>query len=314
MPTSLRHLILAALVVAAAPHPSHAQAAASARVQRQYVVADDGHRLALWEARPAGVPKGELVLLHGRTWSALPNFDLHAPRQQVSVMEALVAKGYAVYALDQRGYGSTARDKTGWLTPLRAAADAEVVADWVAARAPGRRRPALLGYSRGSATAMLATQRHPEKVSSLIMYAPYYNITKRPDVPPEPTTPPRVPTTRKAAGEDFLTPASTPPGVKDAYVGSAVKSDSVRVDWRHEEQFNALNPLKIHTPTLILHGEADPIAMEAGLPTFFSMLGTVDRAWVVLAHSDHVAHLERTAAFVYAVTSFLERPAARQGR
>jgi pimeloyl-ACP methyl ester carboxylesterase len=146
------------------------------------------------------------------------------------------------------------------------------------------------------------------------MYAPYYNFTKRPEVPAEPTTPPRVATTRKAAGEDFLTPASTPPGVKDAYVRSAVKSDSVRVDWRHEEQFNALNPLKIHTPTLILHGEADPIAKEAGLPTFFSLLGTVDRAWVVLARSDHVAHLERTAAFVYAVTSFLERPVGSQAR
>ncbi|MDB4889330.1 MAG: hydrolase [Gemmatimonadetes bacterium] len=311
---NLLGVYIVALPALAAPHATHAQASASARVQRQDIVADDGHRLALWEARPAGTPKGEIVLLHGRTWSALPNFDLHAPGQQVSVMEALVAKGYAVYALDQRGYGSTPRDKTGWLTPLRAAADAEAATDWVAARAPGKRRPALLGYSRGSATAMLATQRHPEKMSSLIMYAPYYNITKRPEVPAEPTTPPRVATTRKAAGEDFLTPASTPPGVKDAYVRSAVKSDTVRVDWRHEEQFNALNPLKIHTPTLILHGEADPIAKDAGLPTFFSMLGTVDREWVVLAKSDHVAHLERTTAFVYAVTSFLERPAVSQLR
>ena len=39
-------------------------------------------------------------------------------------------------------------------------------------------------------------------------------------------------------------------------------------------------------------------------------LASVDRAWVVLAHSDHVAHLERTAAFIHAVTSFLERPGA----
>ena len=314
MTTSLRYLIVAASVLATTPHVAYTQRTPISLVQRQEIVADDGHRLALWEARPAGVPKGEIVLLHGRTWSALPNFDLHAPGQQVSVMEALAAKGYAVYALDQRGYGATARDRTGWLTPRRAAADAEAATDWVAARAPGKRRPALLGYSRGSATAMLATQRHPEKVSSLIMYAPYYNIAKRPEVPAEPTTPPRVATTREAAGEDFLTPKSTPPGVKAAYVRSAVKSDPVRVDWRHEEEFNALNPLKIHTPTLILNGEADPIAKEAGLPAFFSLLGTVDRAWVVLAGADHVAHLERTAAFVYAVTSFLERPGAPQVR
>lgn len=310
MTTKLRSLIFAASVLAGAANTMYGQAAPASRVQRQEVIADDGHRLSLWSALPAGRPKGEIVLLHGRTWSALPNFDLHALGQNVSVMEALVAQGFAVYALDQRGYGATPRDKTGWLTPVRAAADAEAVTDWVAARAPGKRRPALLGYSRGSATVMLAAQRHPEKLSSLILYAPYYNITKRPEVPKEPPAPPRAATTRVAAGEDFLTPSSTPPGVKEAYVRSAVKSDPVRVDWRHEEQFNALDPAKIHTPTLILHGDADPYANDAGLAVFFPRLATVDRAWVVLAHSDHVAHLERTAAFIHAVTSFLERPGA----
>ena len=126
--------------------------------------ADDGHRLVLWEKRPVRAARGEIVLLHGRTWSALPNFDLRVTGQHVSLMDALVARGYAVYALDQRGYGSTARDTTGWLTPDRAAADAGVVADWVASHAPHARRPALFGYSRGSATAMLVAQRHPEKV------------------------------------------------------------------------------------------------------------------------------------------------------
>ncbi|MEO8335386.1 MAG: alpha/beta fold hydrolase [bacterium] len=314
MTTQFRSLIVAAAVLVAAPPVSHAQTATAQRVQRQDVVADDGHHLALWSTRPTGQPKGEIVLLHGRTWSALPNFDLHAPGQKVSVMEALADLGYAVYALDQRGYGQTARDKTGWLTPLRAAADAEAVTDWVASRAPNKRRPALLGYSRGSGTAMLAAQRHPEKVSSLILYAPYYNIAQRPDVPAEAAKPPRAATTREAAGEDFLTPDSTPAGVKAAYVRSAVQSDPVRVDWRHEEQFNVLDPAKVRTPTLILHGELDPVAKDAGLADFFTRLATVDRSWMVLAHSDHVAHLERTAAWVHAVTSFLERPGVRQVR
>ena len=275
--------------------------------RRNEVRADDGHRLVLWEKRPAGQPVGEIVLLHGRTWSALPNFDLHAPAQHVSLMDALAAKGYAVYALDQRGYGATARDATSWLTPQRAARDAENAADWVAARAPGARRPALLGYSRGSATAMLVAQRHPQKVSALIMYGPYHNIMKLPEVAPEPLRPPREATTAFGAAEDFTTPDSTPPGVKAAYVRSATRSDPVRVDWRHEEQFNALDPAAIKTPTLLIHGDRDPYAMEAGLPVFFSRLATADRWWVVLASSDHVAHLERQAAFVLAVTGFLER-------
>ena len=89
---------------------------------------------------------------------------------------------------------------------------------------------------------------------------------------------------------------------------ASLRYDPIRVDWRHEEQFNALDPVIIHTPTLIIHGEFDPYANGAGLPVFYTKLAAVDRAWVVLASADHVAHLERTAAFVQAVTSFLERP------
>jgi len=121
MTTTIRSLIVAACVSAAAPLVAHAQATSAPHVERREVVADDGHHLALWEARPTGSPKAEIVLLHGRTWSALPNFDLHASGQKVSVMAELARRGYAVYALDQRGYGATARDRTGWLTPVRAA-------------------------------------------------------------------------------------------------------------------------------------------------------------------------------------------------
>ncbi|MEP6729291.1 MAG: alpha/beta fold hydrolase [bacterium] len=311
MNSSLRFLVAAAGLLVAAPHVVVAQNAVAAP-QRREVRADDGHRLVLWEKRPATLPKGEIVLLHGRTWSALPNFDLHVAGQKVSAMDALVAKGYAVYALDQRGYGATARDTTGWLTPERAAADAEAVTDWVAAHAPNSRRPALLGYSRGSATVMLAAQRHPEKISALIMYAPYHNIVKPSAIPPEPARPPRARTTAEGAAEDFLTPDSTPAGVKDEYVRSATKLDPIRVDWRHEEQFNVLDPAAIHVPILILHGERDPYANAAALPVFYSKLNAVDRSWIVLAGADHVAHLERTSAWVHAITSFLERPAAER--
>jgi pimeloyl-ACP methyl ester carboxylesterase len=284
-----------------------AQAQASPAPRKNDVRADDGHTLVLWEKRPAGTPRGEIILLHGRTWSALPNFDLHVKGKSVSLMDAFVAKGYAVYALDQRGYGSTSRDATGWLTPERAAADAEAVADWVAARAPQSRRPALFGYSRGSATVMLAAQRHPEKLSALILYGPYHNVVKPPEIPAEPRVPPRARTTAEGAAEDFITPDSTPAGVKEAYIKAATTSDPVRVDWRHEEQFNALNPAAVHVPTLVIHGERDPYAAEAALPVFFSRLAAVDRSWVVLASADHVAHLERQGVFVQEVVGFLER-------
>ncbi len=303
--TRARFLLLLAALLGTAPLCSAQQLA------RNEVVASDGHRLVLWSRMPSALPKGEIVLLHGRTWSARPNFDLHVTGKHVSLIDALVAKGYAVYALDQRGYGATPRDTSGWLTPERAAGDAESVADWVAARAPRGRHPALLGYSRGSATAMLAAQQHPEKLSVLIMYGPYHNVEQPPEIPVEPKSPPRARTTAEGAGEDFISPDMTPAGVKDAYVKSATTLDPVRVDWRHEEQFNVLDPAKIHTPTLVIHGEKDPYAAAAGIPNFFAKLASVDRAWVVLAGTDHVAHLERQGAFVQAIVAFIEREGVR---
>ena len=276
-------------------------------LRKQELRADDGHRLMLWEKRPATRAKGEILLLHGRTWSALPNFDLHVAGQQVSLMNALVAEGYAVFALDQRGYGATARDTSGWLTPTRAVDDVAATTDWIAAHSPSFRRPAVLGYSRGSATAMLAAQKYPKRVSALVMYAPYYNVVERPAVPEEPRTPPRAATTDTAAAEDFITPESTPAGVKAAYVKAARASDPVRVDWRREGQFSVLDPAKLRVPTLLLHGERDPYAAGAALPTFFAKIATNDKWWIVLAGTDHVAHLERTSAFAKAIAGFLQR-------
>ena len=94
--------------------------------------------------------------------------------------------------------------------------------------------------------------------------------------------------------------------MKDAYVTAATTMNPVRVDWRHEEQFNALDPALVRVPTLVIHGDRDPYAAGAAVPEFMSRLGTVDRWWIVLAHADHVAHLERPAAFVQGVVSFLE--------
>jgi pimeloyl-ACP methyl ester carboxylesterase len=270
----------------------------------------DGHPLTVWSKRPPIPARGAILLLHGRTWSARPNFDLQLPGMRVSLMDALVARGYAVYALDQRGYGGTPRDATGWLTPDRAERDVATVLDWVAAREsrPLRPRvPALLGYSRGAMTAMLSAQRHPEKIAAVILYGFPYDVAATHPVPVDPAVPTRIRTTATGAGEDFITPQATVPGLKEAYVRAALAMDSIRVDWRQEGQFDALDPRALRAPTLLLSGERDPYANAANLQAFFPQIATADRWWVVLPGVDHVAHLEAQDAFVNAVASFLDR-------
>ena len=55
----------------------------------------------------------QILLLHGRTWSSLPDFDLQVEGEKLSVMDNLAELGFSVWALDARGYGETPRDKSG---------------------------------------------------------------------------------------------------------------------------------------------------------------------------------------------------------
>ena len=310
--------IRALLLTAAALAGAEAALAQPTRVLERREVRVDGHPMSVWSKRPPTPVSGSILLLHGRTWSARPNFDLRDPGNRVdaSLMDALVARGYSVYALDLRGYGGTPRDASGWLTPDRAERDVSVVLDWVYAREVAgngtrqsvpARKPMLLGYSRGAQVAMLVAQRHPEKVAGLVLYG-FPDPAVAPAAPaPDPAVPPRERTTQAAAGEDFISPAVTPRGVKEAYVRMATTMDSIRVDWRMETQLAAIDPAKVRVPTLLLSGERDPYANASNHPAFFARLGTADRWLVVLPGADHAAHLETQGAFVNALVAFMGR-------
>lgn len=269
----------------------------------------DGHELALW-TRSAKAPRATLLLVHGRTWSSLPNFDLRPTGEDRSVIDAFVRRGYAVYALDQRGYGATARDATGWLTPARAVADVRAALDHIAARHPRiAQRPALLGYSRGAQVAVMLAQSDARAASALVLFGfpPGVRNTTSPSV----ETPPRAPTTAAAAAEDFITPGAASRAVIDAYVAAAIASDPVRVDWRDESGF-VFDPAKISTPTLMIYGVNDPFRNPASV-AFFDALAARDRAYVVLPDSDHAAHVENSArAWTHAIDGFLQTPRAKE--
>jgi pimeloyl-ACP methyl ester carboxylesterase len=272
-----------------------------------HIVEVDGHPIAVWEKSPAD-PRGTIVLIHGRTWSSLPDFDLQVPGEDLSLMDGLVAEGYATYAVDLRGYGGTPRDETGWLTPDRAARDVEAVLRWVANRTGDR--PALFGWSYGSMVAQLTAQRFGEGVDVLVLFGypvgPDTDFSSRDPVPDQP---PRVPTTASAAASDFIIPGSISRQAIDEYVRHALAADPVRVDWRNLEEWRELDPAKIRVPTLLLQGEKDPFAPTDRQAAFFSRLGTPDRSWVTIAGGDHAAHLETARPrFLHALVGFLNQP------
>jgi pimeloyl-ACP methyl ester carboxylesterase len=295
----------------AAPQRNQAPAATSSAPER-FTVQSDGHPMAVWARRPA-TPKGAVLLVHGRTWSSRPDFDLQVNGLQRSVLVSLAAQGLATYAVDLRGYGETPRDATGWLTPKRAAADIVNVATWIGQQYPTLPKPTLIGWSRGAAQAQLAAQQAPGRLSGLVLFGFVFDPELQFAESTVPDKPEMLKNTPESAVSDFLSPKVTPPAVVQAFVDQALKADPVMVDLKGDAEFNLLKPDKVTVPTLVLFGENDPGVVLSDAGKFFAKLGTHDKQMVELAGADHCAHLEDTHdAWIAAVVNFINRPPARR--
>ncbi|MBV6416958.1 MAG: hypothetical protein CMLOHMNK_01576 [Steroidobacteraceae bacterium] len=282
--------------------------ASAATAPARHTVTVEGHPVAVW-SRVAARPEHAILLVHGRTWSTLTDFDLQPRGERRSVMRALQGARYAVYGIDLRGYGETPRNADGWSLPNQSANDVAQVLDWIHQRHPRLPKPALLGWSMGSMVAQLAAQCHPQALSDLILYG-YPRDPGAPAVaPPTPAAPPREATTRERALSDFISPQVTSQTVVEAFVGAALAHDPVRADWKQLEEYAALDGARVGAPTLVIHGERDPLAPIAAQARLFVSLGNPDKQWVVLAEGDHAAMLEDTHdAFIAAIRAFIERP------
>jgi alpha-beta hydrolase superfamily lysophospholipase len=276
----------------------------------RFTVQSDGHPMAVWARIPEN-PRRAILLIHGRTWSSRPDFDLQVPGLHRSVLADLAAQGVASYALDQRGYGETPRDATGWLTPKRAAADVANVLTWIATRHPALPKPALLGWSRGAAVAYLAAQNFTSRMSALILFGYVIDPDGEPFVDGlVADQPAKTKNTKEDAISDFIEPDVTPDAMVKAFVDTALKTDPILVDWKGEGEFSPLKAAAITVPTLLMHGEHDPNVPDDMAAKFFVKLGTPDRQYVVLPGADHCAQLEDTHdKFIAAIVGFLTRPA-----
>lgn len=271
----------------------------------QRVTMDDGHQLTLYR-RSAENPTGSILLIHGRTWSALPDFDLVTAQENLSMMKALVKEGLAVYAVDLRGYGKSLRDKSGWNTPQRAAKDTAMVLDYINSRHKTLKGTTVFGWSNGSLVAMLTAQKYPNKVKNLILYGFPLDTEATISDGPKDQVPPRKPTTAAAAAEDFIIPGTISNQAVEAYVKAALLADPVRADWNRLSQWEQLDAARILVPTLLLQAASDPLTNMDADALFFKKLATKDKQWVILSNADHAALLESARFRLYhAVVSFM---------
>lgn len=288
---------------------SAASAPQAATPPQRFTVPADGHPMAVWARVPAA-PRAAILLIHGRTWSSRPDFDLQVSGLKRSVMQSLSDRGIAAYAIDLRGYGETPRDPSGYNTPSRAAADVIEVLKWIAARHPGLERPALLGWSNGGIVAQLVAQRAPTRVSSVTLFGftPETEYHLAPSPPPAKVAP-KTRNTAEGAASDFVTPQVTPPSVIKAFVAAALASDPIFAEWKDDHEWNELKAERLFAPVMLIHGSNDAGASPAAAGEFLSAVGSATRSYVVLPIADHCAQLEDThEAFVSAVAEFITRP------
>jgi pimeloyl-ACP methyl ester carboxylesterase len=242
----------------------------------------------------------------------LPNFNLQIESKNVSVMDAFVAKGFTVYAIDLRGFGNTPRDDSGWITPNKASSDVIKMLEWITARHPKNKKPALFGYSLGSLVSQLVVQQKPNLVSELVLFGypiRYLDKIDASAIKKDKTiiNPPRKPNTVEWSSDGFITSSITQE-VIDGYVSACLSLDSTLADWNNIAQWNQLDPLAITAPTLLINGEHDPYAPADKLASFFSKIGNPDKTWVVITKSGHNAHIEDSAVrLVNGIVNFVRR-------
>ncbi|MGQ9860441.1 MAG: lysophospholipase [Thiobacillaceae bacterium] len=163
IPFGLLALVLGILAGCATPRVQTIDAiVTSPALHPDHILADDGMRLPLTVWQPAGVPRAVVLALHGFN-------DYRRSFEETG--ELLAARGVAVYAYDQRGFGET-DGAGGWFGEQRLSADVHMAARLIRARHPGL--PIyLLGESMGGAVALSALAAYPTGwADGLILLAP----------------------------------------------------------------------------------------------------------------------------------------------
>jgi acylglycerol lipase len=132
------------------------------RLEQDAAVMEDGARLPVRAWLPAMPPHAAIVAVHG--------LNDHSGAFE-STGEFLAARGFAVYAFDQRGFGRTVQNGI-WAGGDRMADDAWQVVRLLRLRHPGVPFYAL-GESMGGAVVLRALQRHPQGwIDAAVLTAP----------------------------------------------------------------------------------------------------------------------------------------------
>jgi pimeloyl-ACP methyl ester carboxylesterase len=281
-------------------------------------VQHEGLTLAVWEKCETGTPDATrpvVVLAHGSATGGRESFDLQVPGQaDDSLMDVLARQGFDVFALDVRGFGRSTRPPAGVSTE-QAASDLQAVVAYVC-RLRQVAAVNLLAWSWGTQYSGQFVMANPGQVLRYISYAQMHlhspDLIQRRE---------RLATFQRApylriteAGWKLRFHSNTPERVNrveviDAFARAAVAVESQTPTGPQVDLLTRMplvDATRITVPVLMVHGEYDDVADEAGLRPFFEALPNPHKRYAVVKDGGHMLHLQLGhEAFKRAVLDFL---------
>lgn len=241
----------------------------------------------------AGPDKPTLVFAHG--------YAMRSTGRLYAELLDLLARRFAVYALDLRGHGASAGAVAGW--------SYEAVADDVVAfsHALGLDRPVFVGHSFGAVIGLLAGIRHPGAFQALCLLEPGPADSRR---DPVNTLDALIEHghERDMLRDGFFKMFVHPPGEKlelalDA--ATLVDADVHRAQKEQNPHFSIDDRLKdVGAPVLLISGKKDGVVQPARQ---HDMAGKLPHSKeVIFSGEGHMLAIERPAGAAREVLAFLD--------
>ena len=231
--------------------------------------APDGARLALRRAAPAGPSRAVLLLLHG--------FGDHSGRY-AHVAAWAVARGYSLWALDQRGHGHSPGPRGHITRFAQFLADVAALRRRAAAEVPAPQ--VLLGHSFGGLVVLRYLETAPQGLAAAVVTSPFLALAMH--APAWKVAAARV-LADLAPGLGMSTGLDTALLSTDAGVGEAARADPLyhgRMTPRAWREILAAQAAavaekdRIATPLLMLLADDDRILSSAASRAFAAALPT----------------------------------------
>ena len=281
-------------------------------------------RLAMRRKHQAGSTsdRGTILFVHGSTWAGLPSFDLQVPgRPHSSVLEYFAGQGFDAWSVDNEGYGLSDKSRPINCDVANGTDDLEAAVAYIQ-KHNGSRPVMMYGISSGALKAALFAQRHPAKVSRLVLDAFVWTGDNSPTLIERRKKldfwSSRL---RRPIDLDYVHSVFNRdhPGVADEAVivalanatlaqGNEVPTGSYVDMCAH---LPLVDPSKIAVPTCILRGEHDGVAAYEDIRAFFDLLPNADKMLAILPGIAHASFQEKNYMTVYHyLMAFLTAPPA----